>query len=121
MFMNNNRTIRSPLQAMQTLKHAAEESCEQQYSLPVFLSFFAGKVKVIGFRASYQKEGGGEEVQYCGDGAEKSCINLMFGSTGGWEAPIGCCCCAVRLVLAPFQPADKIINSSLLAALHNCG
>lgn len=73
------------------------------------------------------KEEGGEEVQYCGDTVEKSCINLMFGSTGA-EKFLSAAAAAVqslrsanRLVLAPFQPAYLIINSSLLAALHNCG
>lgn len=27
----------------------------------------------------------GEEVQYCGEAVEKSCIKLMFGSTGAEE------------------------------------
>lgn len=96
---------------MQTLK-AAEESCGQQYSLSVFSIFLHWQSKGHQLQGSYWRRKGGEEVQYSGDTVEKSCINLMFGSTVDWEA---------EKAPAPFQPADKIINSFLLAALHNSG
>lgn len=91
------------------------------YNKPVFLSSFTGKVKVmISFRACAKGGMGREEVQYCGDTVEKSCINLMFGSTVA-EKFLSAAVAANRLVLAPFQPTYFIINSSLLAVLYNCG